>query len=505
MEISEDKKLILGMSDRKMVVTAGPGSGKTHLLVELIKQELSKEKTLEQGVIACSFTKNASNEIKGRLSSNIKGMNISFIDTLDSFVYREIIYPFLNRYYDLKGLSVINKFMIQTLIIKKDNRFIKITDNNILENMYAGWKNDLHSGKYCLNIFSYKFAIDLILSLDLVSSYLDSRYSRLFIDEAQDLNRYQFELVRVLLDKCPNMSCVLLGDVKQSIFQWRGAVPKEFLGVVDYGFVSYSLTETFRCDPKILEFANSVVLDKRDSILVNRQIISLEVQPKSLIGKTNVMVLFENNYDANKFYKGCMDIGIPFVYSRRLELSNSFYNEQYLDLIEEISSFYYNFENQEPSLVYSIDDYVNYLSNYVVFGKRISEKVLVKIDVDISEYVRLVFNELGISILDDVLKDINNKFEDSVVVNYYKGQMNVNRIMTIHSAKGLEADNVILKLAENSMYGNPADEESKQKLFVACTRAKKHLVIDMDDGYRSTDMGKYLLSKLSLLKYSLTN
>ena len=68
------------------------GSGKTYTVVRRIEKELQEIKDY-QGIIACSFTKEASEELKNRINKKINIDNC-FIGTIDSFV-KNIIYNHL--------------------------------------------------------------------------------------------------------------------------------------------------------------------------------------------------------------------------------------------------------------------------------------------------------------------------------------------------------------------------------------------------------------------------
>ena len=73
---------------------------------------------------------------------------------------------------------------------------------------------------------------------------------------------------------------------------------------------------------------------------------------------------------------------------------------------------------------------------------------------------------------EDTISEIVKKLEDEKYkYAYYVCDKN-NRIMTIHSSKGLEANNIIIVLESWKI-----DEEFKNKLFVAITRAKENVYI----------------------------
>lgn len=56
-----------------------------------------------------------------------------------------------------------------------------------------------------------------------VAAELQSIYSHILIDEVQDLNAYQAEIVRLILNS--SMSLFVVGDDDQCIYEWRGARP----------------------------------------------------------------------------------------------------------------------------------------------------------------------------------------------------------------------------------------------------------------------------------------
>lgn len=71
------------------------------------------------------------------------------------------------------------------------------------------------------------------------------------------------------------------------------------------------------------------------------------------------------------------------------------------------------------------------------------------------------------------IKRVNKLGVEKYKYNYYIVEKQ-NRIMTIHSSKGLENDNVVIVL--NNKY-NSINDEFKNKLFVAITRARNNVYI----------------------------
>ena len=96
MEPTEQQKPIIEY-DGNTVILASPGSGKTFVLSEKIKKVLRKDSLRPyQGVLAISFPRKASANLKTRaLEDGIIQKN-SFFGTIDGFCFTQIIYPFGN-------------------------------------------------------------------------------------------------------------------------------------------------------------------------------------------------------------------------------------------------------------------------------------------------------------------------------------------------------------------------------------------------------------------------
>ena len=97
-----------------------------------------------------------------------------------------------------------------------------------------------------------------------------------------------------------------------------------------------------------------------------------------------------------------------------------------------------------------------------------------------------------------IYNDLKLKLNDSMVFNHYINYENVNRIMTIHSSKGLEADCVFVVIS-NIPYRY--DDEYRRKLFVAFSRAKNYLYIS----YKNFNINKSQLDSDLRKNYAIVN
>jgi superfamily I DNA/RNA helicase len=479
--LNDEQSKIINSSEGRILVSAGPGSGKTHTIISRISKELFSLPEY-RGVIACSFTKEASKQLKTRLEL-ITDIKASFVGTIDSFILSIIIEPYKNRYLKTIKKPPIDKLKIVFPEMKSEaNRLTKAGINDKtredLLNYNKKWMDNFFLGFYEISFPTYRLASEIIISLEEARDYLKNSFETIYIDEAQDMNDFQYMFLNILLKKC-DMKCVLVGDKNQSIYQFRGARPELFYRQRDNGFCEYFITVSMRCHKSILDYSNLIVnstckFTKNDVIRV-----LLDAKPQKEIlqkMKGNFLVLCETNSEAMSIYAELSQHQDNIVYTQPMSLSDRDFSDEFLEYVEEIVKFYLNFSNNEPSLTYSIEDLKQVLSN-LSGSKNIKDSILDPSGKSICEYLFYLFDFLGIEIGSKLEVELTSILQNAIHVNHYKKYKNMNRIMTIHSSKGLEADNVFVVL------GIPyhLDDEYFRKLFVSFSRAKDNLFISYSD------------------------
>lgn len=87
-----------------------------------------------------------------------------------------------------------------------------------------------------------------------------SRYDYVFIDEYQDTSIYQDRIFAAVASKCGRF---MVGDIKQSIYRFRGGEPAVFTGYRELwsgaeGCKTVFMSENFRCSEPVVQFVNAV-------------------------------------------------------------------------------------------------------------------------------------------------------------------------------------------------------------------------------------------------------
>jgi DNA helicase-2/ATP-dependent DNA helicase PcrA len=93
-----------------------------------------------------------------------------------------------------------------------------------------------------------------------IAKKLSNQRSHIIVDEAQDMNLIQYEFVKILAGD--RASLMLVGDIDQSIYGWRGSDPKIMLDIFLEDFkdvATYPLPDTFRFGTRLSLMANSLI------------------------------------------------------------------------------------------------------------------------------------------------------------------------------------------------------------------------------------------------------
>ena len=267
-EITEQRKAYLDARGLT-ILTACPGSGKTTSIVYKLKTLIEENRlnnTNGVGVLCLSFTNKACEEIKLKYKE-MHGSSIKYpneVRTIDSFITQYVV---LKYWYLIKGLSkprIINEEdVLHNLFFHKYNgrEFLPYSlreFNDIayhyppekieyigehvfkIENKIVNRNDDLHLFNYCFEIFKYRLKNGVINSNDamliaasilkkhtFIPISLANRFPYIILDEAQDTSKYQFSIIE-LLKNAGVRNIELVGDVNQSVYEWRNAKPEIF-------------------------------------------------------------------------------------------------------------------------------------------------------------------------------------------------------------------------------------------------------------------------------------
>ncbi|MEG9298067.1 UvrD-helicase domain-containing protein [Mangrovibacillus sp. Mu-81] len=227
------------------IVVAGAGAGKTSSMAELVISRL-KEITDNKIIYVITYTNAARDRIKEKVLENEGCIpNLLKIETIHSFLLKEVIYPFNHLVYGAQYKSAsqipLHPKPAFKAIKKKELRrehILHVEDvTKTAKHLLCGKNKDTEKIKHRRNN-----------ALKMLSRYLDSIY----VDEAQDMDKDFSEVLTMLANY--NINVNLIGDPKQDLRN-RAAFRDIIAGDLSVDYKS----ENHRCPSLHVDFSNSFI------------------------------------------------------------------------------------------------------------------------------------------------------------------------------------------------------------------------------------------------------
>lgn len=313
MELTINQRYASESVDKSIGIVAGAGTGKTRVIVERCKNILSNGFKVSD-LLIITFTERAAQELRSRLLSTLSSELIAEIHNASISTFHGFCMRVLQAHAPLIGYSpnfglidesgsshllanAIEKTFSE-LLDKRDEslklalKFYSQTDikRQLIDLIGDRWnlgswlqkKEEPHSSEKALfesilqifartldhytNIKYSRNVVDFhdleILTLKLfdenyaILSDYQRQYKQILVDEFQDTNPIQAEIVSRLYTPPDNILCIV-GDPKQSIYKFRGAVVRCFEQMLDFiqanGGERINLSTNFRSVPAILD------------------------------------------------------------------------------------------------------------------------------------------------------------------------------------------------------------------------------------------------------------
>jgi superfamily I DNA/RNA helicase len=281
----------------KLLIVAGPGTGKTRTLTLRIAYLITIKKVPPEHILAVTFTKKAAQEMQQRLQS-IMG-DVSALPVVATF--HSLCYKIINELNADGAESIIDdddrKVLIREAVkqaadqgIRVSQKPQKLLDQIILAKQQildpdefmrtnaAGNETNIVCAVYRIyqNLLSVQglndyedliFKVVRLLETDAkICRNYQNRFRHIFVDEYQDLNLGQYRIVRALVPASSlNRNLCVIGDPDQSIYGFRGSDVGYFRRFIDdYPDAAViELTRNYRSTKTILNASFQVIRDHR--------------------------------------------------------------------------------------------------------------------------------------------------------------------------------------------------------------------------------------------------
>ncbi|SFW64244.1 RecQ family ATP-dependent DNA helicase [Cellulophaga fucicola] len=430
----DQRKIVDDNKSDNILVLAGPGSGKTKVLVHKIASLLLLEDIKPEQFLMLTFSKAASLEFRARARKLVP------------------------EYSGLIKITTFHGFCFQLMG--------QLGDLEKSENV-------IHD---CITAINNK-EID-------ISSIINK--SVLLLDEFQDVNEIEWKLIQTIIKKSKNIRVIAVGDDDQNIYGFRGSSNKYMLEFkTKYNATSYSLIKNYRSSSSIVEF-NNELLNKISNRLKTQKLESIT----RITGISIKVIKYKSKYLEKSLaervikddYQGTTAI---LVRTNKQALMLRTFLSEYgqktrlitglegfsLDHLFELRTFtdYLKLKQNDAGIIFNNvwreakDDFKLKHNSSIHFD--ICCKIILKFESNFDKHKQLVDWY-------EYTREI--KIEDAI-----DADSTAIVIATMHKSKGKEFDNVYLLLEDY----NFNDNEAKRLLYVGCSRAKLNLQIHCNTSF----------------------
>lgn len=423
--------IIKDNQSKHIVVAAGPGSGKTKLLVHKLASLLLMEDVKHEQLLMLTFSRASASEFKKRLIELVGNVAL-YVD----------VKTFHSYCFDILG---------KVGSIEKSDKIIREATERIRQG-----------------------AVEV----------KEVTRTVLVIDEAQDMNAEEFSLIEALMEQNEDMRIIAVGDDDQNIYEFRGANAAHLVDLVKTRHATkYELVHNYRSKSNLVEFTNRFVAKianrlKQTPIIAhdtaNGKIklaryttgnlippLVQDVQDTELTGTT--CVLTKTNEEALQLTGLLSSKGLN---ARLIQTNDSFdlYN------LHELRCFFGELANLQCVTTISDDAWQIALQRLNIhFHRSTKLNLCIKLlqDFAVTNPKIRYQSDLEVFVRESKLEHLYDDSHDTILVS------------TIHKAKGKEFENVFL-LLDNL---DARQDETKRQLYVGMTRAKANLFIHTNGGF----------------------
>ena len=281
--------------DGPIRVLAGPGTGKTHALVDLYEQAVSDGAAGRDQILVLTFSTGAADEIAHRIDDRLKDdYGEAWISTFHSFCARLLrewspdrerllLNGFQEWIVMRKVLAGIDPELLGALDgVRRSEAFahdllafIALMKQNlvhpsalllaaeatagermrVLASVYQAYQLQMAEAKLTDFRDLISGAIELLQSNVVLRQQMRSKFRLVLVDEFQDVDPAQFELLQLIAPPESRPRLVVVGDPDQSIYGFRGTVPRllsdDFTAV--YRATTQQLDVCRRCSQQALD------------------------------------------------------------------------------------------------------------------------------------------------------------------------------------------------------------------------------------------------------------
>lgn len=300
---SSQKKAVV-CENNAILVVASAGSGKTRVLTTRAAFLIHEKKVNPSSIMLVTFTNKAGNELKERLL-HYPFMTKAIVQQVVTGTFHKILYQILHFHQPEKWPRnhLLSSSWQQEMLLKEIARNLQLDVNEFpfdaaLQQISA-WKNSMilpqtitpktdweekvtilykqyEEKKQKNNLYDFDDMLlggyTFFINHPSILQIYQKRFSHILIDEFQDINKIQYEWIKLLSKDCASVYAV--GDDDQAIYSFRGSDPK-YLLEFEKDFAptkTIILDHNYRSSSEIVSAAKTTIL--KNTIRMNKKMFT---------------------------------------------------------------------------------------------------------------------------------------------------------------------------------------------------------------------------------------
>lgn len=336
-----------------MMLLAGPGSGKTTTMTRRVVHLITECRVNPAHILVVTFTKAAAREMRERFWKLCALSGVRSNYSLVTFgTFHGIFYGILKAAYGLTGKNILSedkKYELLKEIVYKEqvdtederelfeglvqeisevknaripleHYYSRNCPDEIFRRIYAAYVSACRRARLLDFDDMLLYCYDLLDQRPDILAGWREKFQYILVDEFQDINKLQYDIVKMLA--APRNNLFIVGDDDQSIYAFRGAKPEIMMHFPkDFPKVHTEILScNYRSTEEIVEAAGKV-------ISFNQRRFKKKIHANKEKGMPPVVKIFEKEKEEEQYVRECIrryaQSGTPYEEMAVLYRTNS--------------------------------------------------------------------------------------------------------------------------------------------------------------------------------------
>ncbi len=291
MEMTKQQRIAVTHGDGPLMVLAGPGSGKTFVIIRRIAYLICEKEIDPNRILVVTFSKAAASEMEERFQKLCEEKKMEWNKGVTFGTFHSVFFSIIRRAYGYHGSQVAGEEekihlmrgivselgldtednaalpydLLNEISVVKEERisleyyYALSCSSDMFKEIYQRYESGLAKLKKIDFDDMLLMTYELLSQREDIRKSLENRFRYILVDEFQDINKLQYEVLKLLAGEKANLTIV--GDDDQSIYRFRGARPEIMLNFSeDYPKVRQVVLDVnFRSTNEIIYAARKLI------------------------------------------------------------------------------------------------------------------------------------------------------------------------------------------------------------------------------------------------------